>query len=176
MNADTTDYQQRVANGKAVEHQIITELRKQGINLIDPTSREDMTDKIDGWMVEQDGSRHSVQIKYREGGDDIIFEIIKDIDRNIPGRDMQSKAEFYLVVNRLGEGRLFEVKDIKALAQKLLNYFESIKDTTTKDSWSNTGWEMKVRRDRAHGNRKLMAFMSPLSFKVVKLWRKLLMF
>ena len=88
---------------------------------------------------------------------------------------MESKAEFYLVVNRVGEGRLFEVKDIKDLAQKLLKYFESIKDTTLKDEWYNTGWELKVRRDRAHGNRKLMAFMSPTLFKVVKLWRKLLM-
>lgn len=173
--AAITDYHQRVAAGKLVEHQIVTELRKQGINLTDPTSHEDMSDKIDGWIVEKDGSRHSVQIKYREGGDDIIFEIIKDIDRNIPGRDMESKAEFYLVVNRVGEGRLFEVKDIKDLAQKLLKYFESIKDTTLKDEWYNTGWELKVRRDRAHGNRKLMAFMSPTLFKVVKLWRKLLM-
>lgn len=175
MNADTTNYTQRVAAGRSVERHIISQLRAQGVNLLDATDREDMYDKIDVWMLGENGIKHSLQIKYREGGDDILVEIIKDIDMNIPGRDMQSKAEFYLIVNRSGEGRLFETKDIKQLAQNLLEYFESVKSSTTNDRWKNTGWELKVTRDRAHGNRKLMGYFVPAFFKVSKLWNKLLM-
>lgn len=170
--ADITNYKQRVDTGKLVEKQIVANLRKQGVKFTDPTEHEDMTDKIDGWIQRFEGLR-PVQIKYREGGDDIIFEIIKDIDHNLPGRDMQSIAEFYLVVNTLGEGRLFKVAEIKDLARRLLAFYESVKDTTSKDRWNHTAWELKVTVDRAHGNRKLMGYFSPKAFTVVQMWENL---
>jgi len=182
MQNDTSnikDYSTRISAGKSIESKIIQSLRDRGIDIALPSKQEDMYDKIDGWIT-KDGKKHSVQIKYREGGDDIIFEILKDMDRNVLGRDMESKAEYYIVVDRQGNGKMYSTKLIKALAQKMLDFVEkSLKLNRSKTDWKfnggwNNSWELKITIDNAHGQRKLMAFMNPLMFDAIGEWNDLI--
>jgi len=176
MNADITNYDSRIADGKAVEKKIISALRSNGIKVEDPTAHEDMHDKIDGWFVYKDGTRHSVQIKFRESGDDILFEIIKNWDANIIGRDLVSKAEYYLIVDRNGYGRLFNTQPIKLMAEKVLHFVkETLKLNANRTTWEFANkWQAKITIDRAHGNRKLMAYFNPSTFVSVKEWANLI--
>jgi hypothetical protein len=162
------DYLSRVALGKAKEQQAIDLLCSKGVVIEAPTTREDMYDKIDGWVVEN-GSRLAMQVKVREGGDDIIFEIVKDIDREIIGRDSVSKAHYYLVVDRRGTARMFLTEPIKKMAEHLLQVARNL---STKESWRGIGWEMKITVDKAHGNRKLMAYLKPGLFKCLGEWHE----
>jgi hypothetical protein len=172
---DTADmaFDDRIAKGKGVELLIVAELRKQGVVFINPTPDEDMHQKIDGWIIGEDGVRRSVQIKYREKGDDIIIEIIKDINRNLPGRDILSKADLYLLVNRLGEGRLFDNIPLKEMALKMLKYYHAVKEMAWTEEWSSNEWDLKLRNDRSHGNKKLIGFIDPSYFKVLQQWKNL---
>lgn len=166
LNAES--YEDRVALGKAKEQEAIELLRSKGVVIEAPTAREDMYDKIDGWIV-KDGTRLPVQVKVREGGDDIIFEIIKDIDRNLDGRDSVSKAHYYLVVDRRGTARLFLTAPIKKMASGLRQVASII---ASKDRWQGIGWEMKITIDKRHGNRKLMAYLKPGVFECLGEWSK----
>ncbi len=169
MLATITDYKQRVQEGKVKEKIILDTLRKAGIVIEDATAGEDMDDKIDGWIV-KDGQRYALQVKFRETGDDILFEVVKDLDKNIPGRDSVSKAHYYLVVDRYGTARLFLTAPIKKLAQQMIPIAKGLYHTGKTD-WKGIGWELKVTHDRAHGNTKLMAYFNPGKFDCLGEWR-----
>lgn len=162
-------YSDRVKNGKSKERIIINSIRRSGTQIDCPTEAEDMYSKIDGWIVEN-GKRKSIQIKFRENGNDIIFEVMKDVDRNINGRDLIGKADYYLCVDTFGNGRLFETKTFKDLAQKIK---ESIMPliNSTKTNWNFKQFEVKLTIDLAHGNRKLMCYFYPRSFQSLKIWK-----
>lgn len=176
MLADKS-YNERVQAGKAREEQILNRLRQAGMNILAATADEDMHDKIDGWIVDRMGGKRSLQVKFREGGDDILFEIVKDLDKGIMGRDMICQAEFYVIVNSRGVGRLFETAPIKKWAGKLHEMVK--KDLATKPekvNWVNTSkpwgpWEVKITVDKAHGNRKLMGYFSPGMFVTIGEWK-----
>lgn len=170
--ADIQDYGLRVETGKLVEQKILTALRYAGMKIADPTSEEDTQDKVDGWIIDETG-RHSLQIKYRETGDDILFEVMRDLDRNIPGRDSVSKAEYYLVVDRSGTGRLFLTAPIKELARQMITIAGELLNTT-KTEWHGIGWQLRITIDRANGSRKLMAFFNPNKFRCLNEWNNLI--
>jgi hypothetical protein len=178
--AEIKDYAQRIRTGKVIEAQIIASLRDRGMDIASPTQYEDMHDKIDGWIIDKQNVRHSVQIKYRESGDDIIFEIVKDIDRNLIGRDMESKAQFYIVVDRSGKGRMYSTILIKAMARKMLDMVrKKLSVSKAENEWKcnqawNHSWDLKITFDKAHGQRKLMAYMNPLMFEVLNEWNNLI--
>lgn len=167
------DYQQRVAAGKSTEKEILDFLRARGMKIADPTPHEDMVDKIDGWL-EKDGKRLALQVKFREGGDDVIFEIVKDLDRGTPGRDMISKADLYIVKDRQSVIRMFSVGEIKRMAEVLLNHVSSdLKKFPQKTDWGvgqNAIANVKLTVDKAHGNRKLMAFFNPKRLTTLGEW------
>lgn len=172
LTADIQNYKQRIDAGKAKEKMIIDQLRGHGIKIDEPTSQEDMYEKIDGWIYDKNGTRASVQIKFRESGDDIIFEIVKDLDRDIPGRDLISKAEYYLVVNRDGIGRLIATKAIKDKAHMILERVKKdLLAMPSKTRWQDVGWEAKITQDRAHGQNKLMAYFNPKMFTILGSWK-----
>jgi hypothetical protein len=172
LTADIGNYNQRIAAGKVKEKMIVDQLRKYGVKIDDPTQQEDMYDKIDGWMYDSKGVKNSVQIKFRESGDDIIFEMVKDLDKNIPGRDMISKAQLYLVVDRTGAGKLINTDSVKKKAQELLKVVESdLEKNPNKTRWSNVGWEVKITQDRAHGQNKLMGYFNPKMFTIIHNWK-----
>ena len=176
ITADITDYEARVAVGRKVENSILAALRQAGVNIVVPTREEDKHQKIDAWIIDTKGDKHSLQIKYRETGDDILFELIRDFKDAAPGRDMLCEAEFYLVVNRKGTARLFYTAPIKAWATKLLELAKKeLSVNPAKVSWKGLKpWEMKVTIDRGNKSRKLMAYMSPSMFESVMEWNNLI--
>jgi hypothetical protein len=171
MLATTTNYSQRIAGGKKIEHKIIDALRALGYTIDDPTPSQDMHDKIDGWWHGTKGGLFPLQIKFRETGDDILFELIADVDRKIEGRDMKSKATVYLIADRMGITRMLLIKPIKELAAKLLARFEKdVQEKPYSTYWEGDGWEMRLQYDRAHGQRKVVAYFSPRLFEILKTW------
>jgi len=98
----------RVAYGKKIEERIRQALRDIGkLNVEDPDNHSDVFMKIDGWLVSREvylnnHIKEPIQIKYRESGDDILYEIFKDWE-SAPckiGRDFGGKATYYVVLNR----------------------------------------------------------------------------
>lgn len=172
MLANVSNYGERISAGKRVEKQILDALCKKGYRIEDPTSSEDMHDKIDGWWLDKQGKRFPIQVKYRETGDDIIFELIQDIQTNNAGRDMKSKAVLYLVADTHLTTRMFLVKPIKEKAQEIIqSVIGDLKKNAYQNDFRGHGWEAKIRTDRAHGQKKLMAYMNPNLFTPLATWR-----
>jgi len=153
--------QERVAYGKAKEHLIVKKLAELGYSITPPTDHQDMYDKIDGFYTAKNGKSKSIQVKYRESGDDVLFEVIKDWDKNVYGRDYVSKAELYIVANRAGVTRMYPKQLFKDLADQIL---QVVDQSPNDGDWSGNGWEAKLRPDPRNGNYKLIAFISPTLF------------
>lgn len=171
MLANISNYEDRISAGKVVEKRIIDAFRQMGYNIEDPTPSEDKEDKIDGWLIDKSQHRIPLQIKFRETGDDILFELVRDLDKGYPGRDLISKAALYLVVDRNGKTRMYLTKPIKERAQKIVDVLvPMIKKDSGKGLWTGNGWEIRVQHDRAHGQRKLVAYFSPDLFSPVGEW------
>jgi hypothetical protein len=169
------NYGDRVKTGRRVESDIIAALRRQGLKLELPTPDEDKKQKIDAWIVDKHGVKHSLQIKYRESGDDILFEIIKDVEKNIVGRDWEGLAEYYFVLDRNNTGRLYLTAPIKAKATVVKRLvLEDLAVTPEKDSWEDYGWQAKIRPDRAHGQKKLMGYFSTRLFDAIAEWPRMI--
>lgn len=150
---------QRVTYGKGIEKQIFDNLVACGMELREPSSSEDMYDKIDGWW-NRGGKEVPIQIKYRDTGDDILFEVMKDYNRNIPGRDMVGKAVYYAVLARTG-GQIVvvEVAEAKqhiedAVAAAQQEGFDERGNYRTR-----SGVMLRIRRDPQSGQEKLMAYI-----------------
>lgn len=165
------NYKDRVEQGKAGEKEILDVLRKAGIEIADATPSQDIYDKVDGWM-NLNGTRVAVQVKFRESGDDVLFEIVKDIDKGIMGRDMRCKADYYLVKNTNGTIRMFLVAELKSKAKAIQDFvLGDLKKNPSKDSWGGNNVEVKIRVDKASGQRKLMAYFNPKKLKSFGEWQ-----
>jgi hypothetical protein len=166
------DYETRVEAGRRVENNIINELKKRGIRIDPPTNSEDVKDKIDGWWIGKNGKRYSVQIKFRETGNDILFEILKDIDRRIIGRDMGGTAVLYLVSNKFGFTRLYHTKVIKDKAEDILRtVIKDLEKNPTSTEWEGLNWQAKVQYDINTHRRKLVSYIDPRAFDVIADWK-----
>lgn len=173
MLATIQNYAERVKAGRAVESRIFhawqAKLQSRGIKLELPTTTEDKKDKIDLWLINPKGKRFSVQVKYRESGDDIIFEIIKNVQNWTIGRDVASVAQLYFFVDRTGKGWLYWSKPLKELADHLTSEAQkSLETSPNQTEWDGQGYEMKRRMDPASGEQKLVAFISPRKFPSIE--------
>lgn len=172
MLANIPDYTQRIQSGKHLERRILDALRNKGYRIDSPTAHEDQFDKIDGWWVGTKGGRYPVQVKVRESGDDIIFEIVADFSRNIKGRDLVSKASIYLVSDTHGTTRMYQTDQIKKEAEQILAMVtKSIQRHEPNRRWEGSGWEAKLTVDRATHALKLMAFFDPNKFQPLATWQ-----
>lgn len=169
---------ERVRRGREVELRILERMRESGMHLTEPTYAEDAYAKIDAWWQDVSGSeRKGVQIKYRETGDDILFEVYKDWDRYVVGRDLAGTADYYMTVDRRGNGSLVPVKALKDKVHAALAAIE-------RDGWTfperehyvnrTEGIDVKIREDAYHGQRKCMAYVHPRSLPIVRQWRGML--
>jgi hypothetical protein len=160
------DINKRVEYGKSIEKQIFDSLVNCGLKLKEPSSQEDMYDKIDGWWETPSGIK-PLQIKYRDTGDDILFEVMKDYERGIPGRDMVGKAEFYAVLGRSG-GKIVIVSVAEAK-----NLISTMKAAAEKEGYDQRGTYrmggafLKIRPDPRTGQDKLMAYIPVSMLKQV---------
>jgi len=172
MLNDRTPYE-RVVVGKAVEREIIEFLRTKGLHISPSSVGEDEHGKIDGWLV-WNGEKEPIQIKFREGGNDVIFEILRDIDKMLVGRDMESKATIYIVMDTYSTIRMFRVDDLKSHAKVLQKYvLDEHKIFPKKVNWGRREQcSVKITIDKANGKRKLMAYFNPTMLTVLGTWQK----
>jgi hypothetical protein len=139
---------QRVQRGKKMEERIIDAMRLANISVQLATEQEDQFQKIDGWL---DGK--GLQIKYRETGDDILFEVYKDWTKCIEGRDLIGQADLYACVNRSGQGIIVPTAEIKALVRA------AIPVVRAQGYYKEGGLDIKLRPDAYHGQLKCVAFI-----------------
>lgn len=147
---------QRVKEGKKMEQQIIDSMKAHGFAVTNATAQEDQYQKIDGWL---DGQ--SLQIKYRETGNDILFEVYKDWTKGIEGRDLCGKADLYACVNRRGQGVIVRTTEIKDLIKAAL---PTVRD---KGFYKAAGLDIKLRPDAYHGQLKCVAFIDWSALNII---------
>jgi hypothetical protein len=147
---------QRVAAGKKMELRIIDSMNAAGFAVTAATAQEDQYQKIDGWL---DGQ--SLQIKYRETGNDILFEVYKDWDRGIEGRDLCGKADLYACVNLAGQGVIVRTTDIKNMVRAALPTVRAA------GSYKSGGLDIKLRPDAYHGQLKCVAFIDWSALNII---------
>lgn len=157
MNNRFQDFDQRVQYGKSIEKQIFDSLVKCGLKLRSPSRQEDMYDKIDGWWETPNGTK-PIQIKYRDTGDDILFEVMKDYRLGILGRDMISKAEFYAVLTRAGKIVLVSVSEAKQLIEKMRSQAE-YEGFNNRGDYRMGAAILRLRPDPRTDQEKLMAYI-----------------
>ena len=179
MLATISDYAERIRQGKEIESQIIESWRTRlvpiNFTLEAPTEQEDIQDKIDVWLINPLSRRFSVQVKYRETGDDLIFEAVKDLATWKDGRDYISKAELYFFIDRLKTGWLYKTQAIKDSVKLLREMVQKdLQENTGQTHWKAVGCDLKVTVDHANGNSKLMAFFVPTHFPVLMKFDKLI--
>lgn len=149
----------RIIYGKGIEKQIFNSLIACGMKLREPSDNEDMYDKIDGWW-NIGGKEEPIQIKYRDTGDDILFEVMKDYKNNISGRDMVGKAIYYAVLGKSsGQIIIVEVEEAK---RKIKTAITAAKAEGFDDSGNyrtQEGLMLRIRRDPQSGQEKLMAYI-----------------
>lgn len=171
MFANIQNYRDRIEAGREVEAKILNALRQKGFKIDDPTPSEDKYDKIDGWWVDKKGTKYPIQIKFRQSGDDIIFELIQNMTSGNEGRDLKSKAVIYLITNTHGITRMLLVRPIKKKAHEILDYVKrKLTMAPTETNFSGSGWEAKIQYDRAHGQKKLVAYLDPRLFDILATW------
>jgi hypothetical protein len=163
-------YGARVAQGKGVEDQIYQHLSQNGMRLFKPKPEEDMHSKIDAWWSQPDGAAKGIQIKYRDTGDDVLFEVWKDYKNRIPGRDMVSKAEYYAVKDRAGQIRLFKTAEAKMIVNMMMKRVEQVGWSERNDFKmvvpGGFGYLM-LRQDPASGVEKVVAYIPTGALKLV---------
>lgn len=166
QNNKFQSFHSRVDYGKSIEKQIFDSMVDCGFDLKPATTSEDMHDKIDGWW-KRNGLGSPIQIKYRDTGDDILFEVLKDYKKNIPGRDMVSKAKYYAVLDKAGRRiNIVNVDEAKSLIRKALQSVE-------KEGFDMNGnfrmgrLMLRVRNDPSSGQEKLMAFIPVSELKII---------
>jgi hypothetical protein len=170
--ADNPNYRDRISGGRRIETNILNQLREKGLTIENPKDSEDKYDKIDGWLINKNSNvKYAIQIKFRETGDDIIFELVKDLDKKIEGRDLISKASVYIVSDRNGKTRMLLTKEIKDKANQLLSVINSdLEKNPDKTFWHGNGYQVRIQTDRAHGQRKMVAYFTPNLFTIHATW------
>lgn len=174
MNHNTharEDSRLRVRNGRERERQIANALRDLGLQVQDATEYEDKQRKIDRWLV-QDGKRVALQIKYRETGDDLLFEVYDRFDgwdnpTNKIGRDMQGDAKLYAVLKTDRETVVMVptaqakgiINDMISAAQNVGWTAEALYSKTLRYFVAGQKAELKWQRDPADGRGKLVAYI-----------------
>lgn len=164
---------ERVKHGKNREGQIATALVEQcNLNLEDASEREDKTLKIDRWLVEGN-KKTAVQIKYRETGDDLLFEVFDRWEHwfsreNKIGRDMKGNSKLYAVLRQDKKTVvLAHVEQAKKIINDMTNAARVV--GWTKDEgpqrkvlkYTKNGGvcELRVQRDPGDGRTKMVAYI-----------------
>ena len=165
------DIQDRVKAGQSVERQVLEVIKaivvKSGYIVTPPTIKQDKHDKIDG-VISKDGVSHSIQIKFRQTGEDILAEVIRPFTfekvkaKVFDGRDMIGKADWYAVLHHSGKKIYWiRVSVLKRFIEKAIDNFVKELETGVKLGYREDGIELKIVNDPRDGIMKLMAFVTP---------------
>lgn len=174
------DVQTRVRHGKERERQIAVALRDQiGLPIKDASEYDDMERKVDRWIAYPTG-RVALQIKYREVGEDLLFEVYDrffgwDNPRNKLGRDMFGSAKEYAVL-------LTDRKTVVMVPTQLAkDTVRTMTEKARKEGFTEHGafsstlrhfihglkLELKVQRDPDDGRQKMIAYI-PASYFIAE--------
>lgn len=177
-NISADEYDNRVTYGKTIEKLILDELSKQ-FTIAEATDEEDLYDKIDGYIVVKDESYIPLQIKYRETGDDIIFEVTfldkyNKNDQIVPrevsshtlnGRDMIGYSSVYACLSQDGCSIwMCDTQAIKNKAKTMAMRLYEMYLATKRKSYRDDYGEVRITTDRSTGIRKIMFFAKPMTF------------
>lgn len=180
MNAANTVYRpganpnarQRVKHGRVRENQIAEALRVQHhLPIKDATEHEDKMRKVDRWIHYPDQPPVALQIKFRETGSDLLFEVYDKFfgwndPKNKLGRDMFGDAKEYGVL--LDDRKtvvMAPTKDAKAIITEMLEYVQQYgwtRDGYTKTLEYKVGryrLNLKMQRDPADDRVKMVAYI-----------------
>ena len=107
MSTASLDQRVRLKYGKEMESKIADSLKQCGLQVGKSSDREDRLKKVDRWLM-QNGTKIPLQIKFRESGDDLLFEVFDTFHgwndhKNKIGRDMEGIAKLYAVLMRDGK-------------------------------------------------------------------------
>lgn len=170
----------RVRHGLNRERQIAEALKLQaGLPIEDATDAEDRERKVDRWIAYK-GNRVALQIKYRETGEDLLFEVYDKFfgwsdPRNKIGRDMLGDATEYAV---LLQDRKTIVMVPVAVAKSAINIMIEGAQRQWTVQGTNGGatfryfangakLELKVQRDPRDGRPKMVAYIPAQYFASV---------
>jgi hypothetical protein len=166
-------FEERVRLGKQYEAQMLQNLIGCGYQTKSATSREDMIEKIDGYIVDS-GTAIPFQSKYRETGSDIGLDIYEpwfglDDPRTRLGRDSRGKAELYLTqvettLYLMSKGGLKYVVDSVMNEWKDLNFKFDFGDGVQRGTFNSriySGVQFKFKIDERSGVPKIMAYIPP---------------
>ena len=161
----------RVRHGLNRERQIADALRTQaGLPIEDATGMEDRERKVDRWIA-YPGKRVTLQIKYRETGEDLLFEVYDkffgwDDPKNKVGRDMMGDSTEYAV---LLQDRKTIVMVPVAVAKRAIGIMvegakrqwtvEGPHGSTFRYFTNGCKLELKVQRDPRDGRPKMVAYI-----------------
>lgn len=174
----TLESRERVRRGVNREGHIANALRTQGgLDIRDATDDEDKGhQKIDRWVV-RDGKKLGMQIKFRETGEDILFEVFDtfygwDDPRNKEGRDMIGQAELYACLK--DDKRTCYVLPTSVAHRLIRDAVEMIRQygwTIENERGATFRWtigghriELKKTTDPRDGRPKLMAYIPSAVF------------
>lgn len=175
--AGSLEARTRVKFGLEREQQIATALKQQyAVPIIEATQQEDKEQKIDRWIDSPHG-RIALQIKYREVGEDMLFEVYDkwfgwNDERNKLGRDMQGDAEQYAVL--LSDRKTVVMVPTALAKETVINLVEQAKKGWTAESVQGTKtlktrfngikMELKVQHDPNDARIKMIAYIPALYF------------
>lgn len=137
-----------------------------------PEAKDRYGPKIDAYLTSGlSGRTASVQIKARQSGDDILFELWKDFGRK-EGRDVRTGAEIYAVLDRSGSTiYLVDSSAVKQTAKQLYEKWRASADEQPKSpGWplgqSFTGPEGEIHFQQGDGpyEVKAIAYLKPTQF------------
>jgi len=169
---------ERLESGRRIEQLIYNRLQQIGFNLRKPNSHEDMTQKVDAWYHTKENKRVGIQIKFRQSGSDLLFEVYDTFvdfkhPQNKLGRDMIGCAELYAV---MVNDELIVVKK-----QKAIDAINEMMDEARCNGWSggretktlyyeSEGHELvlKMQSDPHDGRKKIVAYIPKQFFDCVE--------
>jgi len=174
------DPRTRVRHGRERERQIAVALKDQiGLPIIDATEFEDKERKVDRWIAYPTG-RVALQIKYREVGEDLLFEVYDkffdwDDPKNKLGRDMFGDAKEYAVL--LADRHTV----VMVPTQLAKDTVAKMTQNARRDGFSVVGavsstlryyvhglkLELKIQKDPGDGRQKMVAYI-PASYFIAE--------
>jgi len=170
------DNSTRVRHGLERERQIATALKDQvGLPIENATNIEDRERKVDRWIAYPNG-RVALQIKYRETGEDLLFEVYDkffgwDDPKNKIGRDMMGEAQQYAVL--LQDRKTICIVSVDVAKQAIHTMIDGAKQHWTVESSFGATFrhfthgvklELKLQRDPRDGRPKMVAYIPSAYF------------
>lgn len=177
----TDSYRARMAEGKRGEEEVAEVLRTQfGLKIEAVTEHQDRWQKVDRIVVAPSGRRKTLQIKYREYGHDILFDVYEPFygegdPRTGKGRDLQSKCDLYAC--RVGTHlHLLHGSALRRLVEQAVTFWRGLGSPTEVGTTVEAprGILLRVRQDHHSGRPKMLLFIPAAAFDAANIWTKTL--